>query len=85
MGVDDANDYVKLEHPTLGDVYFPQRSAGESNGYFIDLKCFWTNSKHVTAWANIQMTSMRTDINGFSGMDDIVWQYGTLTNSLNEV
>lgn len=85
VGVDDANDYVKLEHPTLGDVYFPQRSAGESNGYFIDLKCYWTNSKHVTAWANIQMTSMRTDINGFSGMDDIVWQYGTLTSSLNEV
>lgn len=83
--VDDPGDYVQIEHPTLGDVYFPERVAGDSTAYMIELKCFWVNSKHYRTWATIQLYSPRYDINGFTGGNGIVYQWGTLSSTQNEV
>lgn len=83
--VDDPGSYVQLAHPTLGDIYIPERSAGDSNAYIIELKCFWVNSKHYRTWATIQLYSPRYDINGFSGGNGIMYHWGTLSSTQNEV
>lgn len=83
--VDDPGNYVQLAHPTLGDIYIPERSAGDSNAYIIELKCFWVNSKHYRTWATIQLYSPRYDINGFSGGSGIMYHWGTLSSTQNEV